>query len=57
MNKELILKLVQPYLKDNKLTYEDFDRLFCFLSKKEQYLVVDVLIEIVKEILKTGVFE
>lgn len=45
MNKELILKLVQPYLKDNKLTYEDFDRLFCFLSKKEQYLVVDVLIE------------
>lgn len=44
MNTELILKLVRPYLKNNQIAFKDFKHLFSFLSRQEQYLVVDVLI-------------
>ena len=44
MNTELILKMVRPYLKNNQIAFKDFKRLFSFLSRQEQYLVVDVLI-------------
>lgn len=45
MNEELILKMVQPYLKNKKqLSFKDFKKIFTFLSRQEQYLVVDVLI-------------
>lgn len=45
MNTELILKLVKPYLKNNAISFSDFKNLFLFLSRKELYIVVDVLIE------------
>lgn len=44
MNTELILKMVQPYLRNNQISFKDFKHLFAFLSRQEQYLVVDVLI-------------
>lgn len=44
MNTELILKMVRPYLKNNELSFKDFKKLFAFLSRQEQYLVVDVLV-------------
>ena len=44
MNTELILKMVKPYLKNNELSFKDFKQLFAFLSRQEQYLVVDVLV-------------
>lgn len=44
MNTELILKMVRPYLKNNQIAFKDFKHLFSFLSRQEQYLVVDVLI-------------
>ena len=44
MNTELILKMVSPYVADNRLSFKDFKKLFSFLSRQEQYLVIDVLI-------------
>ena len=43
MNEEIILKMVEPYLKDNTITYREFDSIFEFLSLKEQYIVVELL--------------
>ena len=43
MNEEIILKMVEPYLKDSSITYEEFDNLFEMLSLKEQYGVLDLL--------------
>ncbi|MCR5701819.1 MAG: sigma-70 family RNA polymerase sigma factor [Lachnospiraceae bacterium] len=43
MNEDIILKMVQPYLKDNTITYREFDNIFEFLSLKEQYVVVEIL--------------
>lgn len=43
MNEEIILKMVEPYLKDNAITYKEFDNIFEFLSLKEQYEVVELL--------------
>ena len=45
MNKQLILKMITPYLKCKTITYDDFDILFRCLSNKEQYAVVCILIE------------
>lgn len=45
MNTEVILKMVEPYLKDNKLAFGNFIKLFSFLSRQEQYGVIDILIE------------
>lgn len=45
MNKELILKMVEPYLKNKVLTYNEFYNIFSFLSIREQYKVTDILDE------------
>ena len=43
MNEKMILDMIHPYLKENKLTYEEFNELFSILSLKEQYKVVEIL--------------
>lgn len=43
MNEEIIIKMVQPYLKNSFLTYDEFDNLFNMLSLREQYGVLEVL--------------
>lgn len=43
MNEEIILGMVKPYIKDSAITYDEFDRIFSILSRKEQYAVTDVL--------------
>ena len=43
MNETIILGMIQPYLKDSSITYEEFDNLFEMLSLKEQYGVLDIL--------------
>ena len=43
MNENLILSMVQPYVKDDSITYEQFDRIYDMLSLKEQYTVTEIL--------------
>lgn len=43
MDKEVILSMVQPYLKNNNLFYSDFTNLFDMLSVKEQCSVSEIL--------------
>ena len=43
MNEEIILSMVEPYVKDGSITYDEFDMLFYFLSKREQYSVTNAL--------------
>lgn len=43
MNVEIIMSMVKPYVKDGAITYDEFDQLFSFLSRKEQYEVCEVL--------------
>lgn len=43
MNEEVILKMVNPYLREKSITYYEFDNIFSFLSRKEQYLIADIL--------------
>lgn len=43
MNEEIILKMINPYLKNDTLTYEEFENIFCILSLKEQYQVSEIL--------------
>lgn len=43
VNEEIILSMVKPYTKDSAITYDEFDKLFSILSRKEQYAVTDVL--------------
>lgn len=45
MDENIIIKMVSPYVKDNKITYDDFEKIFDMLSKKEQYGVSDVLLK------------
>lgn len=45
INVEVVMKMVEPYIVDNAITYWEFDNLFEMLSKQEQYEVVDVLIK------------
>lgn len=54
MKKDMIDKLVAPYVKNQRLTYDDFDKIFdSFLTHKDEYEVVDYLdskgIELVDE--------
>lgn len=39
MNGKKILEMVSPSVKDNQLTYEKFDEIFCMLSQQEKYSV------------------
>ena len=55
MNTQYIAKEIRPYVADNKLTYDDFDKVFGFLPLKEQYQICyaiqdDLKIELVDEI-------
>lgn len=43
MREDIILQMVQPYVKDGAITYDEFDGVFDILSLKEQYAVTDVL--------------
>ena len=43
MNVEIILSMVEPYVKDGEITYDEFDNIFSMLSKKEQYRAVEIL--------------
>ena len=49
----MILTLAKRYVKNGKMSYEKFDDVYSFISRKEQYEVVDVLfkngIELVDE--------
>ena len=45
MNEQLINRLIKPYVKDNHLTYEVFFKLFRFLSRADQYKVINLLEE------------
>ena len=53
---EAIRKEITPYVVDNKLTYDNFDKIFGFLPRKEQYPIAyiiedDLKIELVDEII------
>lgn len=53
---EAIKKEIIPYVVDNKLTYDTFDKIFGFLPRKEQYPIAyaiqdDLKIELVDEII------
>ena len=43
MNKQLIIDMARPYVKDGFITYEEFDRIYEMLSLKEKYAVVELL--------------
>ena len=43
MNKEIILSMAQPYVRDSAITYDEFDNIYSMLSRKEQYVVVEIL--------------
>lgn len=45
MNDEIVLKMVKPYVKNDAITYEEFENLFSFLSRREQYSITDILAE------------
>lgn len=55
MNSQYILKTIRLFVRDNKLTYDDFDKVFGFLPRKEQYSIADAIqddlnIELVDEL-------
>ncbi|MDE5696668.1 MAG: sigma-70 family RNA polymerase sigma factor [Lachnospiraceae bacterium] len=43
MNEDIILRMVQPYLKNLSITYGEFEMLFEMLSLREQYGVLEIL--------------
>ena len=43
MDERIIVGMVTPYVRERKLTYDDFEDIFSMLSRKEQYAVLDVL--------------
>lgn len=43
MNEELIMKMVEPSVKNGVLTYELFDKIFSMLSLREQYQACEIL--------------
>jgi len=45
MNDDIVLKMVKPYIKNDAITYKDFEKIFSFLSKREQYSITDILAE------------
>ncbi|MCR3907040.1 MAG: RNA polymerase sigma factor RpoD/SigA [Tenericutes bacterium] len=45
MNSEFVLKLVRPYLRNNSIHEDDFEKLFEFLTLHEKYGVIDILIK------------
>ena len=62
MNTQYISKLISPCVVDNQLTYDDFEKIFGFLPRKEQYPICyaiqdDLKIELVDEIAAAPVEE
>ncbi len=53
MNENKVIAMVKPYIKDNELTYDEFDQIFSMLSLHEQYSAIEVInkngIELVDE--------
>lgn len=43
MNEDIILNMARPYVKDGAITYTEFNQIYNFLSRKEQYSVVEIL--------------
>lgn len=43
MNEQLVLEMAKPFVKDGRLTYEQFDIIYDMLSRREQYQVVEIL--------------
>ena len=43
MNEQLVLDMARPFVKDGRLTYEQFDVIYDMLSRREQYQVVEIL--------------
>lgn len=43
MNEQLVLDMAKPFVKDGRLTYEQFDVIYDMLSRREQYQVVEIL--------------
>ena len=43
MNEQLILDMAKPFVKDGRLTYEQFEVIYDMLSRREQYQVVEIL--------------
>ena len=43
MNSAYISRLIRPFVRRNKLTYDDFDKIFGFLPRREQYPIADTL--------------
>lgn len=48
MNSEKILQMIKPYVKGNQLTYDDFEKIFDMLTRREKYLVSDLVQEQLK---------
>ena len=62
MNIDAINKEIRPYVVNGELTYSDFDKIFGFLPRKEQYPIAytiqdDLKIELVDEITSAPVEE
>ena len=62
MNVDAIRKEIAPYVVNGELTYNDFDKIFGFLPRKEQYPIAytiqdDLKIELVDEITSAPVEE
>lgn len=43
MNEQIILSMARPYVKDESMTYSEFERIYSMLSIKEQYAVIEIL--------------
>lgn len=43
MNEDLVLSMARPYVKDDSITYEQFESIYDMLSLKEQYTVTEIL--------------
>ena len=40
MNAENIFKTIRPYVVENQMTYDDFEKIFGFLDKSNQYALI-----------------
>lgn len=43
MNAKKIVQMIKPYVKNDRLTYDDFEKIFCMLSQREKYRVAEFI--------------
>ena len=43
MNIDYISQVIRPYVVESQMTYDDFERVFGFLTLREQYPIVDII--------------